>query len=149
MYTTQAEAVREWLAAYRKAEEEIDERLDMIRELRGRITGIKAQEITDMPKAPRVSDPLEEYIIRLEEMEGKLDERIREHERDRNAIMRLLHGMKEKEGRDIIRYRYLYGMEWSKIQMMVYHSEQEAERRKMYRTHESALEWMGRFWGGE
>ena len=148
MYKSHADAVKEWLQAYRKTEEEIDERLDAIRELRARMTGIKAQEITDMPKAPRVGDPMEEYVIRLEQMEGNLRERIREHERDRCALLRLIRTLKKTDEREIIRDRYIYGMEWSKIQVRVYHSVKEAERRRMYRAHDSALEWMGKYWRG-
>ena len=147
MYTSQADAVRDWLEAYRKTEEEIDERLDAIRELRSRITGIRAQEITDMPKAPsKETNPMEEYVIRLEQMEGNLGELMKDHDRDRMALIRLVGSMKEPEMRDVIRGRYLYGMEWSKIQIRVFHSTQEAERRKMYRVHERALEWMGQYW---
>lgn len=146
MYTSQADAVKEWLQAYKKAEEEIDERLEQIRELRARITGIKAQEITDMPKAPRVGDPMEEYVIRLEELEGNLEREMRDHERDRMALMKLIHNIRPKDQREIIKCRYLFGMKWPKIQVRVYRSGKEAERRKMFRAHESALEWMGKYW---
>lgn len=147
MYTSQADAVRDWLEAYRKTEEEIDERLDAIRELRSRITGIKAQEITDMPKAPsKDTNPMEEYVIRLEQMEGNLGVVMKAHDVDRMALIRLVGMMQEPEMRDVIRERYLYGMEWPKIQIRVFHSTQEAERRKMYRVHERALEWMGKRW---
>lgn len=146
MYTSQGEAVREWLQAYRKMEDEIDDRLDAIRELRGRIMGIKAQEITDMPRCPGSTDPMEEYIIRLERMEGNLEYLMREHERDRRALVGIVKIIPDKEEQSVIRMRYLYGMEWNKIQSEVYKDMGDSERRRMYRDHESALEWMGKNW---
>ena len=152
MYKSRGDAVEEWLQAYRAEEKLIDEKLDQIRELRGKITGVKAQEITQMPRSPNIEDSMAEYVIRLEAMEGDLDRRLIEHRRDREVILKLLEGIKKRDEREIIRYRYLYVMEWPDVMVNVYREEeefykkQEAFRRRMFRAHRSALDWMGRNW---
>lgn len=149
---SQAEAVKEWLLGYRKEEEELDDLIERIRELRGRATSIKAQEITDMPKGPGPDDPMCDYVIRLEALEGSMERRLREHERDRKAIVSLVRKIRRDEEKEVICCKYLYGMDWSDIRERLYKSQEgyykkpETYERRMYRAHERALEWMGRHW---
>lgn len=154
MYKTQAEAVKDWLQAYRNEEKQIDEDLERLRELRARIMSIGAQEISDMPRAPTsIKDSLAEYIIRAEDLECRLSQRMLLHERDRLAILDLIGMLSRLDERQIVEQRYLYGQEWTMVMYNVYHNcdgfsaKQEAYRRKMYRAHERALEEMGRLWG--
>ena len=153
MYKTQADAVKDFLCAYRAEEEHIDNELNEIRELKSRIMSIGAQEITDMPRAPlTIKDELAEYVIRLETLESRLSESMRKHERDRHAILELVGKLKRADEREIMKSRYLFAMEWSDVLNRVYHEEedfgakQEAYRRKMYRAHEDALNEFGRLW---
>ena len=153
MYKSQADAVRDWLNAYRNCEQSIDEQLERIRELRARIMSIGAQEITDMPKAPtNLNDSLAEYVIRLEELEGRLTTEQAAHERDRQAIIDLLAKLKYEDERRVIRCRYLFGLEWQDVLNYVYgnredYAEKNASyRRRVYRVHEKAIEDMGRHW---
>ena len=149
---TQADIVKEWLVGYRKEEDELDEILERIRELRSRATRIRAQEITDMPKGPGPDDPMCDYVIRLEALEGNMERRLRMHERDRAALVDLVRKMRKKEDREVIACKYLYGMEWTEIRKRLYQREQgylkkpESYDRRMYRAHNRALEWMGRNW---
>lgn len=153
MYKTQAEAVKDWLQAYRNEEKRIDEDLERLRELRARIMSIGAQEISDMPRAPaKIKDSLAEYIIRAEDLERRLSQRSIMHERDRAAILDLISSLSRADEKQIIEKRYLFGQEWTMVMYNVYHTcedfptKQEAYRRKMYRAHERALEEMGRLW---
>lgn len=153
MYKSKSEMMKDWLAAYRNDEREINEQLEKLRELRARIMGIGAQEITDMPRAPaKIRDVLAEYMIRAEEIEERMNARILQHEKDRAAILRLLDRLKTVEERSIIKHRYLYGREWAEVMVAVYHNsadfggKQEAYRRKMYRAHDNALRMMAREW---
>lgn len=150
---TRAEIVKDWLTAYRNEEKQIDEQLERLRELRARAMSIGPQEISDMPRAPlKIKDSLAEYVIRAEEIEMRLSERMRSHERDRAALLSLLGKMKRNEERRIIRLRYLFGYEWMDILAEIYKDEEgfaehrEKYRRRMYRAHESALMDMGRLW---
>lgn len=153
MYKSQADMVKDWLTAYRNEEQEIDGQLEKMRELRARIMSIGAQEITDMPRAPvKIRDVLAEYVIRMEEIEERMNERLRKHEADRAAILRLLDGLKSYDERQIIKQRYLFGREWVDVMKEVYKKskdfdkKQEAYRRRMYRAHDSALISMARLW---
>ena len=152
MYSSQGEAVAEWLEAYRKEEEELDELIYRIRELRGSATSIKAQEITNMPKSPNVGDPLSEYVVRLEALEGAMERRLYAHERDREALVGLIRKIRKPEEKDVVSCRYLYGMGWGDIKYKLYGGapgfakKPESYERRMYRAHNRAIEWMGRFW---
>lgn len=153
MYKSQSEMVKDWLMAYRNEEKEIDSQLEKIRELRARIMSIGAQEITDMPRAPvKIRDVLAEYVIRMEELEERMGERVRKHEEDRKAILRLLDRLQKYDERQIIKQRYLFGREWADVLKEVYKkannfdSKQDSYRRKMYRAHDSALCMMARMW---
>ena len=154
MYKSYAEAVREWLTAYRRDEDGIDERIEQIRALRERVMSVGAQVITDMPRAPSVSgDSMTEYIIRLEALEAGLSREEKQHEMDRRIIVDLSSRLRKRDERQIIRERYLNGRDWSDVLMEVYRYEEgfsamrEAYRRRMYRAHESALEQLGKMWG--
>ena len=147
---SQAEAVKEWLLGYRKEEEELDDLIEKIRELRGRVTSIKAQEITDMPKGPAPDDPMCDYVIRLEALEGNMARRLREHELNREALVGIVRNIRGDEERKVICYKYLYGMDWADIRKKMYKEagmvKAESCDRRMYRAHERGLEWMGRHW---
>ena len=152
MYKSRADMVRDWLEMYRREEGELDELINRIRELRSSVTGAKAQELSFTPKAHNVGDMMTEYMIRLEALEGDMERRLAAHERDREAIVNLISKLKRDEDRDVIKYKYLYGMEWREIKPKLYEKEEgykekpETFERRMYRAHIRALEWMGRLW---
>lgn len=152
MYSSQGDAVREWLEGYRREESELDELIDRVRELRGSATSIRAQEITDMPKGKGSDDPLCDYVIQLERLEGNMERRLELHERDREALVDLTRKIKRKEDKEVIKCRYLFGMEWAEIRFRIYGRQkeyavhQERYDRRMYRAHNRAIEWMGKNW---
>ena len=152
MYTSQGDAVKEWLEGYRREESELADLIDRVRELRSGAEGVRAQELSFMPKAHNGADLLTEYVIRLEMLEGNLEKRMRAHERDRAALVDLVNKIRRTEERNVIKCRYLYGMEWGEIRPKIYSREkgylknQDTYERRMFRAHNRAIEWMGRFW---
>lgn len=156
MYKSQSEMMKDWLMAYRNEEKEIDEQLEKLRELRSRIMSIGAQELSAMPKSSSCEkDSLTEYLIRAEEIECILSDRMKRHEKDRETIADLAGHLGRVEERKIIRARYLFGMEWSEVMLMLYKGAEgfadrrESYRRKMYRAHEAALREMSKLWSAK
>lgn len=152
MYKSQAEEMRDWLKAYVNDENEIDELLEKLRMTRARATSIGAQEISDMPKAPtNTSNSLEEYIIRVEQLENLIRDRMKFHRLTKNAIERVIEELSENQ-RSIIRYRYIEGLEWRDVVSKCYQDEKDlpmkrdAYTKRVYREHERALQEMSIKW---
>lgn len=153
MYKSYGDVMKEWLKAYRKNEESIDEQLEKIRELRGHMMSISAQELTDMPKAPgNPKDKMSEYVARLDMLERQVKEAIKVHEESKNALEKAIGYMDSFKMQNIIRYRYLYGYEWSDVVAKMYQEKEDWPAkinnytRRVYRDHERALEHLARCW---
>ncbi len=153
MYKSQAEAVKDWLLAYRAEEAEIAKLKEERAMLKARMTSISAQELSDMPRPPsNPKDRMSEYMIRLEALETKIAWKSEYQEICRFTIQSISDRLRKKEAQDIIRLRYLEGKEWTEILMEVYkerpefRGKQSAFRRKMFRQHESALREMAKNW---
>lgn len=153
MYKTQADEVRDWLRAYVRCEAEIDDLLEKLRTLRASVTSISAQEITDMPKAASAAkDTLAEYMVRVEELERRINEKIAAHQLGKKAIEGVLEKMESPKQRRIIKFRYLDGLEWSDVIYQCYHDKKDytekikAYSKRVYRDHDRALLEMARRW---
>lgn len=153
MYKTQADEVRDWLRAYVRNEEEIDDLLEKLRTIKASATSIGAQEITDMPKAASVArDTLAEYMVRVDELERQIREKIEIHKSSRRAIENVLKKMESQKQQRIIRYRYIEGMEWGDVIYQCYHDKKDytekvrAYSKRVYRDHDRALLEMARRW---
>lgn len=155
MYKSQVDAVKEWLQAYRANDEYIDRKLDELRVLRAKMMNPGAQELSDMPRAPsKQMDKMADYVIRAEKLEISIQNAVDVQEECRKAIESLLELLDKPEESMIIKYRYLFGMEWNDVMDRLYQKEEEykqkmeAYRRRMYRCHEDALYKMARGWSG-
>lgn len=154
MYKTQADEVRDWLRAYLKDEEEIDELFEKLHTIRATATSVGAQKITDMPRVPSSDkDTLIEYVIRTDELERQIEERIRTHQLSKQAIENVVELMESPKQQKIIRYRYIEGMEWREVIYNCYRDKKDfavkikAYSKRVYRDHEKALLEMARKWG--
>lgn len=153
MYKSQAEEVKDWLKAYVANEAEIDELLERLRVLRAKAMSVGAQEITDMPRAPAVArDTLAEYMVRVDDLEREIGERISAHRSSKKAIEDVLEKMESPKQKKIIVCRYIYGMEWADVIYQCYHDRNDyqqklrAYQKRVYRDHERALLEMARKW---
>ena len=153
MYKSQADEMRDWLKAYVQNEAEIDHILEKMRELRGHMMSIGAQEITDMPRAPSSpKDKMSEYMVRLDMLERSAKEAIEIHNESRKALEDAVNRLESHKMQMIIRYRYLYGLEWSEVVARMYRERDDwpakinSYTRRVYRDHDRALEHLARGW---
>jgi len=156
MYKSQAEEVKDWLKAYVQNEAEIDELLEKLRVLKAKAMSIGAQEITDMPRAPAVArDTLAEYMVRVDELEREIENKVSAHRSSKKAIEDVLEKMESQKQRKIIVCRYIYGMEWADVIYQCYHDKADyqqklrAYQKRVYRDHERALLEMARKWASK
>ena len=153
MYKSQADAVKEWLQAYQQGEKEIDEKYERLRTLKARMMSVPAQELSDMPRPPSSpKDRMAEYMVQLEALENAINAETHKLEMCKANILDLSEKLRKQHAGEIIRYRYLYGYEWSRIMQFIYrdkadlHQRENAYRRKMYRLHQSALKEIAKLW---
>ena len=153
MYSKQADQIKDWLKAYTQNEKEIDELLEKLRYVRAKATSIGCQEITDMPRAPlNIKDSLAEYMIRCDELERRIKEKIEAHQSSKKALEGVINRMESPKQKKIITYRYIYGMEWSDViyecykEKTDYQAKLKAYSKRVYRDHDRALEEMSRKW---
>ena len=153
MYKTQADQIRDWLKAYVQNEAEIDELYEKLRYLKAHATSIGAQEITDMPKAPAsINDPLAEYMIKVDELERKIHEKVRAHLSSKSALEAVISKIESPKQRKIIKCRYIYGMGWSDVIYECYKDRKDyqqklkAYQKRVYRDHDRALSELARKW---
>lgn len=153
MYRNQADQIKDWLKAYTQNEKEIDELLEKLRYVRARATSIGAQEMSDMPRAPlNVKDTLVEYMIKVDELERKIQEKIRDHQSSKAALEGVIKRIESPKQRKIITYRYIYGMGWSDViyecykEKPDYQAKIKAYSKRVYRDHDRALSEMARKW---
>lgn len=153
MLSYQAQAVKDWLLAYRDAEEEINVRFEKIRTLETRIKTVGAVEISDMPKAHGSStDKLAEYLIRKEQLSDECSRLLRQHEKDKEAVVSLF-GYLTPVQRKIIYYKYLVGLEWADVYEHIFRvrvdrntTEGGTMRQRAFRLHDAALEILAANW---
>lgn len=153
MYKSQADEMRDWLKAYVQNEASIDQTLEKIRELRGHMMSISAQEITDMPRAPSSpKDKMSEYMVRLDMLERSVREAIKIHDESKRALEAAIEKLDSPKMQKIIRYRYLYGLEWSDVVSKMYREREDwsvkvsSYTRRVYRDHDRALEHLAKSW---
>lgn len=153
MYTSQADSVKEWLQAYQHGEKELEDMEDRLLTLRSRMTGVPAQELSDMPRPPSSpKDRMTEYVIQIDMLERAIQHQKELQKKCRDSIMDVTENLRKPEARDLIRYRYLDGYEWADIMQKLYgrqkdlNQRENAYRRKMYRLHQSALKELARIW---
>ena len=153
MYGKASDQMKDWLKTYRQNEKDIDELLEKLRYVRGHAMSIAAQEISDMPRAPlKIRDPLAEYMIRCDDLERKIREKIEIHQSSKRALEGVIERIESPKRRRIITYRYIYGMEWSDVirecysEKPDYQEKLRAYSKRVYRDHERALEEMARKW---
>lgn len=154
LYEHNLAELKEWLAAYRQNELLIDEKMEKLRRIQASATSIKAQEITDMPRAPsNPKDRMAEWLVRVEALQKSIDFDVAAQEASKKAIQNLIAALESQKMQKIIRCRYLFGMEWSEVVEAMYKNKEDyqaklrAYTRRVYRDHERALKLMAIEWG--
>ena len=154
MYKSQADAIKDWLLAYQNSEKHINQQMEKLRSLKARMMSVGAQELSDMPRPPSApKDRLAEYVIQVEALELSIDKETKQLEDCKNTILELTAQLGKPEACKLIRYRYLYGYEWTEVMEVLYGPENKLTekqkntcKRRMYRLHDTALKELAKLW---
>ena len=107
------------------------ERQQRYRELAERRTAI----YRDIPGGGRrCSSSVEEYVVKIIDLEREIDRRIDEYVDLTREIEAVIDSVGDDRYRDILRYRYLNGWSWEKIAQEMHY-----DRRQITRLHGLAL----------
>lgn len=144
-----SEIAREVLEALADNEREMDILTEGLQRIKVRLTGLSAQELSDMPRAPSPPTDKWSYLIHLKnQMEEQIRDATEAQRKMRDRVTGQIKKLKSADDRQVLLLRYLYRMDWADISASMYGSREDyAEKedsylRKAYRRHASALEKM-------
>lgn len=125
------------LKNYKYIHDEIQHIKDEIEILRTRAMSPRIPIITDMPRGGSVEgDAMANLIIKLEELEGKYNKLLNDLITEQTELEDMIQSLEPLE-RDLIRYRYVDGLEWYKIEEKLNYSP-----RTVFRMHKKILKKM-------
>ena len=146
------EAVKQRLTEYLENEREIDNQIERLEHLTARMVGVGAQVITDMPRAPSVTnDRMAELLGQKEELEAEIRASVTEQSQERQKIEEILRHLKNPDERAVIRMRYFDRSSWPEVRDMMFghkadfDEKEETYLRRTHRVHGSALVNMAKY----
>lgn len=108
---------------------------DSYREFKAKITSIQSLIITDMPGAAAQQDKIGNMLAKLEQLEHKINARVKELVVLRTNIEDAIEGLGDPVERMILTLRYISNMSWEKIAV-----EMNYAWAQIHRMHSKALE---------
>lgn len=114
-------AVKKRLLDYRDIEREIDNQVERIENLEAKMYSVGSPELSDMPKAPSITqDRIGGMVARKEEMEAKVHRLIDRQTSEREWIQNVLKHVKKPDERAVIEMRYIDMESWPQIALMLF-----------------------------
>lgn len=146
------EAVKQRLTEYAENERDIDNQIERLERLTARMVGVGAQVLTDMPKAPSVTnDRMADLLGQKEELEAAIRTAAAEQSKERQKIEMILKHMRNPDERAVIRMRYFDRSSWPEVRDMMFGAKddflekQDTYLRRTHRIHGSALVNMAKY----
>ncbi len=125
---------KEYLAGYRKACKKIESLKEQLESLWEIEQSIKSQQMSDMPKGSSRHQDLSVLMVKLEDLQEKIDDAIVESCRIKLEIEEALWELKDAEGARVLRFRYIYFIRCSEISKIMNYS-----RTQVWRIHDKAI----------
>ncbi|MBR3973039.1 MAG: hypothetical protein IKJ99_03695 [Oscillospiraceae bacterium] len=146
------EAVKARLEEYVAAEEDIDREIERLEYLTSKMTSISSQVMTGMPRATSAStDRMADMLGRKEELEESIKASVAKQAEERKSIEKIIRHLSSSEERAVIRLRYLDRTDWNDVLEVMFglkpdfDDKFESYRRRMYRSHGTALINMAKY----
>lgn len=140
------DTVKQRLTEYVENERDIDNQIERLERLTARMVGVGAQVLTDMPKAPSVTnDRMADLLGQKEELEATIRAAVTEQSLERQRIEAILKRLRNPDEKAVIRMRYFDRSSWPEVRDMMFgHKEdffekEETYLRRTHRIHGSAL----------
>ncbi len=124
-----------YLSKYLIAKRRADRINEQIEEIRARYALPMSPELSDMPKAHNTERDLSDYMARLDELTGYLITQYCKCIGIEGDILKRLDLMENESERELLRLRYINGLDWKDLMEMIPYSD-----RHVYRLHGDALD---------
>lgn len=137
---------KEYLMNYKKACKKIEslkEQLDSLREVE---QSIRSQQLSDMPKGSNRHQDLSDLMVKLEDLQAQIADAITESCKIKLEIEETLWKLEDPEEARVLRFRYIYFMDWGELSEIMGYSPRQAQRihkdaiKKIKMSHNVALQ---------
>ena len=139
-------AVEDRLNSYRENARDIDNEIERLERLISKMSGVGAQVISDMPRAPGYAgDRISAMVAEKEELDEKIRTEIQEQADEWKSIEGLLANLKHSDEKAVIRMRYHDRESWGMVTRLMFGSKddfvgkEDTYLRRVHKIHGSAL----------
>ncbi len=137
---------KEYLTGYRKACKKIESLKEQLESLQEIEQSVKSQQLSDMPKGSNRHQDLSDLMVKLEDLQAQIADAITESCKIKLEIEEALWKLEDPEEARILRFRYIYFMDWEELGGMMGYSPRQAQRihkdaiKKLKMSHNVALQ---------
>lgn len=110
------------LKQYLRIKKELSAKIMVRKELRSVMDGLKAQQITDMPKSHSNRNALEEIVIRIDDIDMDIVSMYQQLEAALRSIESAVKTLQDPVERSIIELHYIVGLTWEKVAVEIGYS---------------------------
>lgn len=135
MDRTSYERARAFLRGYRDACLSADDAVQRLEEFKERNKGLKAIQLSDMPKSKGKALDLSDYVAELDELERNLADAVEIYVRQACRVAAVIESVDDQQEQRVLRLRYLFGHRFEVIADAMHLS-----RRQTFRLHRTAVE---------
>lgn len=137
---------KEYLTGYRKACKKIESLKEQLESLREIEQSIKSQQLSDMPKGNNRHQDLSDLMVKLEDLQAQIADAVTDSCKIKLEIEGTLWKLEDPEEARVLRFRYIYFMDWGELGGMMGYSPRQAQRihkaaiKKLKMSHNVALQ---------
>lgn len=142
-------AVKDWLTEYSEKERDIDNQIERLERFSAKMTGVGAQVISGMPRAPGTTgDRIGGMVAQKEELEASIRSDVTKQSKKREAIEGVLAKLRHSDERAVIRMRYIDRESWNTVAELMfgslddYEGKEDTYLRRVHKVHGAALQNM-------
>ena len=119
---------KEYLTGYRKACKKIESLKEQLGSLREIEQSVKSQQLSDMPKGGNRHQDLSDLMVKLEDLQVQIADAIMVSCRIKLEIEGSLWKLEDPEEARVLRFRYIYFMDWEEISGIMGYSTRQSRR---------------------
>ncbi len=137
---------KEYLAGYRKACKRIESLKEQLESLQEIEQGVRSQQLSDMPKGSNRHQDLSDLMVKLEDLQAQIADAIMDSCKIKLEIEEMLWKLEDPEEARVLRFRYIYFMDWGELSGIMGYSPRQAQRickdaiKKIKMSHNVALQ---------
>ena len=119
---------KEYLTGYRKACKKIESLKEQLESLQEIEQSVRSQQLSDMPKGSNRHQDLSDLMVKLEDLQAQIADAIMVSCRIKLEIEEVLWKLEDPEEARVLRFRYIYFMDWEEISGIMGYSMRQSRR---------------------